>query len=70
MKGIFMDTMTYLPVAACRRNAAERDDELPGYFREKKLIKVEHFLQTSSLLIATHRHRSYGWCCRYVERLQ
>jgi hypothetical protein len=63
-----MDTMTYAAVAAARGDSAERDNELPVYYRTRKLMKVQHFLQTSALIIAKHRCRSYGWCCTTVRR--
>jgi hypothetical protein len=59
-----MDTMTYTAVAAFRGNAVERNNELPVYYPEKKQMKVQHFLQASSLVISKHRCRSCGWCSR------
>ena len=62
-----MNTITYEAVAAVRGDAAERDNELPVYYRKKELMKVQHFLQTSALIISKHRCRSYGWCCSYYS---
>jgi hypothetical protein len=57
-----MDTMTYATVAASGEHAAEKNDQQSVYYPEKKLIRVQHFLQSSSLIISKHRCRCYGWC--------
>ena len=40
----------------------------PVYYRKIKLMKGQHFLQTSALIIAKHRCRSYGWGCPTVRQ--
>jgi hypothetical protein len=53
-----MNTTTYAAVAPVRGDSAERDNELPVYYRKRKLMKVQHFLQTSALIILKHRWRA------------
>jgi len=58
MKGIFMDTMTYAAFAAFRGYVAEKENRRPVYNPERELMKVQHYLQASSLIIGKQRHRT------------
>jgi len=57
-----MRTTNYAANAAFRENAVKTNNDLPVYYPEKKLTKVQHFLQASSLVISKHRCRSCGSC--------
>ena len=53
-----MDTMTYAAFAAFRGYVAEKENRRPVYNPERELMKVQHYLQASSLIIGKQRHRT------------